>query len=103
MPIPKLDAKKVLHGTCAAYGELFAVEIAPSKQYRGCYHIATVCLADNFAEETKKPVALSGVAGSVQHYLNQHGLTIDDISWCEIDSPALLSFHDEYSKAQKDG
>lgn len=94
MPLPKLDAAtKVLRGVAIAYGEDFAVEIAASKNYPGYYHIAVKCFADNFYDETKKPVAANGVEEHLKYFLKVHGLLVDDIRWFDSndETPVLAN------------
>lgn len=91
MPIPELDGKKILRGIAIAYGEDFAIEIAPSKNHLGYYHIAVWCFADNFYDETKKPVRADGVEDQLKYFLKIHGLLVDNIRWriADNDKPVL--------------
>lgn len=91
MPIPELDGKKILRGVAIAYGEDFAIEIAPSKNHLGYYHIAVTCFADNFCDETKKPVRADGVEDQLKYFLKIHGLLVDNICWhtADNDKPVL--------------
>ena len=82
MSLPKFDGK-IHYGVAKAYSENFAVEIVPSKKHPGYYHIAILCLADSFCDETKKPVAESAVEKHLQFFLKRHGLVIDDMHWHE--------------------
>lgn len=97
MPLPELDGNTTWCAICDAYGEHFAIEIAPSKNHPGYYHIATICFADNFADETKKPIRADAVELHVSYFLKQHGLVIDDMRWFKNthEKPALATQENE--------
>lgn len=88
---PELDNKTIWRGISTAYGEHFAVELCPSKQHPGYYHIAACCFADTFIDETKRPVRADAVEEGVSYFLKQHGLVLADMSWyeSETDKPGL--------------
>jgi hypothetical protein len=91
MSFPELDNKTIWRGVSTAYGETFAVELCPSKQYPGYYHIAVCCFADDFIYETKRPVRSDAVEESVSYFLKQHGLVSADMHWSksETEKPGL--------------
>lgn len=95
MPIPPLDEEKIWCGFCAAYGEDFCIELAPSKKYPGRYYVAMHCFADTGLDETQKPLDAHGVEMLLPFLLKKHGLVLDDITWRENDKLILLQFHSE--------
>lgn len=83
MSLPKLDNEKIWFADCNAYGENFVVELKPSKQHTGYYHISVMCLADKFIDESTRPVNESGVEGFLQFFLKNHGIILSDLTWHE--------------------
>lgn len=90
MPFPDLDGKTIWIGVSTAYGEQFAIELYPSKEHPGYYHIAMLCLADTFIDETRRPVRADGVEDYARYLLNQHGLVVADIYWSKSEKKLIM-------------
>lgn len=103
MPLPDLDGKTIWIGISTAYGEQFIMELYPSKEYLGYYHIAMACLADTFAcyhdeagvllgliDQTRRPVRADGVEERARYLLNQHGLVVADMHWSKSEKRLIM-------------
>jgi hypothetical protein len=90
---PVFDGTKIWRGLATAYGSHFCIEVFPSSEHPGYYHMSWTWLRDSYAHDTKKPMRADGVQTMLNVGLKMEGLCMADMSWQEVSDKKELSLH----------
>jgi hypothetical protein len=90
---PILDGRSWV-GTGSYFDTVFVVELFESRKHPGYYHYATFCAADDFSDESKKPMKADFVQQHLNLIMRPHGLVVGDLDWKQAPTAKLPLPHE---------
>lgn len=96
---PVFDGR-LWRGMSPAYGMHFVIELFPSVEHPGYYHISVAGVTETppnaDVTDTKRPIRADGVPMMLKIALKREGLCMADVTWQELpDNAALMLAHPE--------